>query len=757
MAFRLSQLLPSAVRRQSSGHASAGGRDKRSKRAALRLEFLEERRVLTAMPFGAVPDDLSEFMLGTVAVTPVFIESNGAIDASTENWDQAHIDEVLANIDEGLDWWVDLLATKNTVHDLSFTVDTTFAVTPAQSDYEPISRISNDYAFWVSDFLDDQGYTSGSIESRIREFNHAQRVKHDTNWSFTMFVVPSQSDADGMFAPGGSFRRAFAFAGGLFMVVPSTRPASTFTHETGHIFWARDEYPGGGTYYARRGYYNTLNENAADNPNPGFVQQPSIMASGTLLNTAYSNYVSPDSTLAMLGWQDSDNDGIFDVLDVPHRLTGSGYFNAGTGTYEFEGAATVRTLPNRNPSGIGNDITTNRITHIEYRVDGGQWQTELMPDSAQVDLDLSINIPANASEIEIRARDANSTVESNVFTGRIGRADQVAESGINGYVWIDENTNGLRDFNEFGVEGWDVAVVDQAGNPLALRDTIEPDDLPSGPISSTFRPDLTLRSVGTDADGRVGAFADSSTSTGTMNFRGFSRGASTYLATWTDASRQLQTTFSQPQSYFQIDAIGASGNSQGRLEAFDSQGNLVARYTTEPLALGEVHTMVVESADANIAYVNAGAHNLTNVRLDNLQFGPASSTTTDAEGGFQLPNLPTGQYDVLVTPLGDYRSLDAAGRRSVGVTAGVATLDVDFGFEVNDSRWQNPDEPLDVNDDTFISPIDVLHIVNDINKHGSRDLRTDGVDPPPFVDVNGDSFVSAIDVLQVVNYLNANT
>ena len=35
------------------------------------------------------------------------------------------------------------------------------------------------------------------------------------------------------------------------------------------------------------------------------------------------------STLAMLGWQDSDGDGIFDVLDVPHRLTGSGYMPQG--------------------------------------------------------------------------------------------------------------------------------------------------------------------------------------------------------------------------------------------------------------------------------------------------------------------------------------------------------------------------------------------------------------------------------------------
>lgn len=181
----------------------------------------------------------------------------------------------------------------------------------------------------------------------------------------TIFVVDSRNDSDGQFAVGGSFSKAFSFAGGLFMVVPSTRPASTYSHETGHLFWARDEYAGGGSYSDFRGYYNTQNTNAANNPTPGFVQQPSIMAASTLLETAYSTHTSPASTLAMVGWQDSDGDGVFDVLDVPHQLTGTGYWDAASGDYKFVGNATVRTLPNRNPSGQGNDITINRIREIE--------------------------------------------------------------------------------------------------------------------------------------------------------------------------------------------------------------------------------------------------------------------------------------------------------------------------------------------------------------------------------------------------------
>ncbi len=124
-----------------------------------------------------------------------------------------------------------------------------------------------------------------------------------------------------------------------------------------------------------RGYYNTQNLNAVDNPAQGFVQQPSIMAAGSLLDTAYSNRVSPASTLAMVGWQDSDGDGIFDVLDVPLELLGTGYYDTATSSYKFRGSAKVGTLPNQNTEGLKNDITLNKISQIQYRVNSGTWTT----------------------------------------------------------------------------------------------------------------------------------------------------------------------------------------------------------------------------------------------------------------------------------------------------------------------------------------------------------------------------------------------
>ncbi len=720
----------------------------------LRLEQLELRQMFAGQPFGAFEEDTGEFLLGRVAVTPIFLESNGAIDPSTENWTQAHIQEVLQNIEVGLKWWVDTLASLNTVHTLEFVIDPTYAETPVATKYEPISRVSNDYSVWVQEFLSGAGYGS-SIQAGIRAFNHNQRQKLNTDWSFTIFVVPSVNDADQQFALGGSFSRAFAFAGGLFEVVPSTRPTSTYAHETGHMFWARDEYPGGGSYFQRRGYYNTANSNAPDNPASGFVQQPSIMAAGTQLDIAYANHVSAATTLAQVGWQDSDQDGIFDVLDVPLKLTGSGYFDSATSTYKFSGQATVQTLPNLNTEGFKNDITINRIRVIEYRLNNGGWQVFSQPNVYVANLDLSIPVTSETATIEIRARDSQSTVVSNVFVGRLSRADATQVPGINGYVWVDANKNGLRDAGEFGQSGWTVNVLGLNGEALNLRQKIEPDNYPNGQLASNFSSVVSLSVIGSDSDGRLGVFTDTSTSTGTKNFRGFSKASQSYLSTWTASSRRLQINFSSPTSVVEIDAIGAGASSYGRLEAYNAFGQLLGRFTTTELNDGGVATMRIARGTADIAYAIASGHTVGSVRLDNLQFGAATEVVTNVRGQYAFPSLPVGNYRVQVSSPNSSPIHPINGRQSANVTANTATADLDFGFVSNTSQWQNPVNRHDVNLDSVVSPIDALIIINDLNVRRSRSLVSTNFVPPPFIDVNGDGSVSPIDVLLIINYLNS--
>ena len=73
-------------------------------------------------------------------------------------------------------------------------------------------------------------------------------------------------------------------------------------------------------------------------------------------------------------------------------------------------------------------------------------------------------------------------------------------------------------------------------------------------------------------------------------------------------------------------------------------------------------------------------------------------------------------------------------------------------------RHQNPDNPRDVNGDGIVSPIDVLILINEINRRGAGPLPRPGSEGGEgsgiFVDVNGDGVISPIDVLVIINELN---
>ncbi|MBC7854411.1 MAG: hypothetical protein IAF94_13340 [Pirellulaceae bacterium] len=67
----------------------------------------------------------------------------------------------------------------------------------------------------------------------------------------------------------------------------------------------------------------------------------------------------------------------------------------------------------------------------------------------------------------------------------------------------------------------------------------------------------------------------------------------------------------------------------------------------------------------------------------------------------------------------------------------------------------NPHNPLDVNNDGDISPIDALLVINEINANGSHALGTIGFHTAPFIDTDRDNVVSPHDVLLIINHLNA--
>ena len=69
---------------------------------------------------------------------------------------------------------------------------------------------------------------------------------------------------------------------------------------------------------------------------------------------------------------------------------------------------------------------------------------------------------------------------------------------------------------------------------------------------------------------------------------------------------------------------------------------------------------------------------------------------------------------------------------------------------------QNSSLNLDVNDDGFVSPIDALLVINEMNR-SSMDMEgeqtTGGKGKRYYTDVNGDNRTTALDALKVINYL----
>jgi hypothetical protein len=75
--------------------------------------------------------------------------------------------------------------------------------------------------------------------------------------------------------------------------------------------------------------------------------------------------------------------------------------------------------------------------------------------------------------------------------------------------------------------------------------------------------------------------------------------------------------------------------------------------------------------------------------------------------------------------------------------------------DADPAYWTNPIEPKDANGDKVIDALDVLEIVNALNRLGSLVLNPNRDLELPFVDTNRDGIMDALDVLLLVNFINS--
>jgi len=366
--------------------------------------------------YGANDEDMSEYMIldglgsqhGAYHVYIVFPESNGVLDPNTENWTLSMKEFRVAECTEGIEWWFARYAPARMI--LITSVEWTVP-TP----WEPITRPHNFDVTWVDDVMDSLGYAGENHFDKVRNFNNNRSPTSADAWLNTVFFVNSNVDADGCFSDGWF---DYSYLGGPYLVMTSDNGGWTYgntdyltAHETGHTFYALDEYASSGcTDTETTGYLNVANGNCE---NGGGTSELCIMRNNNRVEFT-EGHVCP-FTRGQIGWRDTDGDSIPDIVDHPPLLTLDEPEDTMTcdPTPIFTGSVIPEVEPNVNPGWWcpGHDISVNSVSSVEYRVDGGAWQNASPSDGNWDEADEGFGFalalaPAGRYGIEVRARNS---------------------------------------------------------------------------------------------------------------------------------------------------------------------------------------------------------------------------------------------------------------------------------------------------------------------------------------------------------------
>ncbi len=312
----------------------------------------------------------SDYLIGKVAVNVVLIESNGSVDASTEDWTPERQQLVIQEVVEAMNWW----QAREPRAQVQFVYEDHYT-RPVTVSYEPINRPHYEDRLWISEAMQQLGFGHSSYLTATRLFNRDTRLRRQTDWAFTIYVVDSLNDADNRFTDNYF---AYGYIFGPYMVVTygnngygPENMAAVVAHETGHIFGALDEYAESGITADRvSGYLGVATANAQLD---GQTDLGSIMRGGLLPYEL--GQISP-SAAGQVGWRDSDGDGILDPVDTEIRVALAITLDQ-DGVNLAGGAVDVA-----YPSITRTPLTINRLTAGMFRINEGPWRPLPCADGA---------------------------------------------------------------------------------------------------------------------------------------------------------------------------------------------------------------------------------------------------------------------------------------------------------------------------------------------------------------------------------------
>jgi parallel beta-helix repeat protein len=201
---------------------------------------------------GLYPDGTAAYggnslaMTGTIALSIFFVESDGSgTDPDQYTWTEEDMQKYLDHAATGMTWWASRAASQTGCF-ATFLLYYYSADDPrCQQWVEPVLHDTSYEADWVEAIMSNFGYTSGNRWSMVDAFNTWQRSTYQTARAYSAFICYNPFPSPQSFPDDHT---AYAWYYGPYFVSlfrTGWTPSQTFTHETGHIFGACDEYAGG--------------------------------------------------------------------------------------------------------------------------------------------------------------------------------------------------------------------------------------------------------------------------------------------------------------------------------------------------------------------------------------------------------------------------------------------------------------------------------------------------------------------------------
>lgn len=187
----------------------------------------------------------SDWMTGTVAVALFFLESDGSVDPDVYTWNPIDEQNTFNRAMSGLSWWSSKAPSYGENVTFSIRLYSSTSMVSRQP-YEPILHSSREDSLWIGRVMAKVGFQSGTHLDKVTAFNTWLRQDAGAEWAYSVFVAYNPPPAPDAF---NDDKVAYAYLGGPYTQMlfkmggyPEAQFGAVLAHETGHIFWAWDEY-----------------------------------------------------------------------------------------------------------------------------------------------------------------------------------------------------------------------------------------------------------------------------------------------------------------------------------------------------------------------------------------------------------------------------------------------------------------------------------------------------------------------------------